>query len=418
MPGHNAKTADAGRREGSLIPMRSYEPPQVDDRAAHRRQRYRRRSVAQTWDVRAARRKAGLDPNGNGGWVKASRRAFCGRARSIGSVAVKVTNDEHGSRAHFSGVQHCGSVWACPVCAPIIRRERAEEITEAARRHLAGGGGIAMVTFTLRHSRIDSLSGLMRLLCDAYQDMSRSRAFRDWRADSGQHGSIAATEITYGLNGWHPHRHVLMLFDRPVTREDEAAIRDELFDMWSHAVDRCGGRTVSRDAFDVRAVTRGEEQVAAYVTKTVKGVDGIGAEVSLADVKAGRADGSINPFQLLDLGTPEAEKLWDEYAEATKGRSAIRWSRGLRDDLGLGVEKTDEEIVDEAERMGDVRLLVAPAVFNRAVRSYRVACAVLEAAERGELARIYADLGGRWHQTPLPGGRSVTMLCDEVASAA
>ena len=275
-----------------------------------------------------------------------------------------------------------------------------------------------MVTFTLRHSRIDSLSGLMRLLCDAYQDMSRSRAFRDWRADSGQHGSIAATEITYGLNGWHPHRHVLMLFDRPVTREDEAAIRDELFDMWSHAVDRCGGRTVSRDAFDVRAVTRGEEQVAAYVTKTVKGVDGIGAEVSLADVKAGRADGSINPFQLLDLGTPEAEKLWDEYAEATKGRSAIRWSRGLRDDLGLGVEKTDEEIVDEAERMGDVRLLVAPAVFNRAVRSYRVACAVLEAAERGELARICADLGGRWHQTPLPGGRSVTMLCDEVASAA
>lgn len=418
MPGHNAKTADAGCREGSLIPMRSYEPLQVDDRVAHRRQRYRRRSVAQTWDVRAARRKAGLDPNGNGGWVKASRRAFCGRARSIGSVAVKVTNDEHGSRAHFSGVQHCGSVWACPVCAPIIRRERAEEITEAARRHLASGGGIAMVTFTLRHSRIDSLSGLMRLLCDAYQDMSRSRAFRDWRADSGQRGSIAATEITYGLNGWHPHRHVLMLFDRPVTREDEAAIGDELFDMWSHAVDRCGGRTVSRDAFDVRAVTRGEEQVAAYVTKTVKGVDGIGAEVSLADVKAGRADGSINPFQLLDLGTPEAEKLWDEYAEATKGRSAIRWSRGLRDDLGMGVEKTDEEIVDEAERMGDVRLLVAPAVFNRAVRSYRVACAVLEAAERGELACICADLGGRWHQTLLPGGRSVTMLCDEVASAA
>lgn len=416
-----AKSVMTGQGEAqrvSLIPMRTYEPLQVDDRVAHRRQRYRRRSVAQTWDVRAARRKAGLDPNGNGGWVKASRRAFCGRARSIGSVAVKVTNDEHGSRAHFSGVQHCGSVWACPVCAPIIRRERAEEITEAARRHLASGGGIAMVTFTLRHSRIDSLSGLMRLLCDAYQDMSRSRAFRDWRADSGQRGSIAATEITYGLNGWHPHRHVLMLFDRPVTREDEAAIRDELFDMWSHAVDRCGGRTVSREAFDVRAVTRGEEQVASYVTKTIKGVDGIGAEVSLADVKAGRAAGSINPFQLLDLGTPEAEKLWDEYAEATKGRSAIRWSRGLRDDLGMGVEKTDEEIVDEAERMGDVRLLVAPAVFNRAVRSYRVACAVLEAAERGELAWICADLGGRWHQTPLPGGRSVTMLCDEVASAA
>lgn len=421
MPGHNAKTADAGCREGSLIPMRTYEPPQVSARAEHRRERYRRRAVAQRRDVRAARAAAGLDPYGSDGWAKPSRRAFCGRARSIGSVAVKVRHDEAGSHAHFSGVQHCGSVWACPVCAPIIRRERAEEITEAARRHLASGGGIAMVTFTLRHSRIDSLSVLMRLLCDAYQDMSRSRAFRDWRADSGQRGSITATEITYGVAGWHPHRHVLMLFDRPVTREDEAAVRDELFDMWSHAVDRCGGRTVSRDAFDVRAVTRGEEQVASYVTKTIKGVDGIGAEVSLADVKAGRAAGSINPFQLLDVETAEAERLWNEYADATKGRSAIRWSRGLRDALGMGRERTDEEIVDELERVGEVRVLIAPSLFNRVARDYRTACEVLEAAERGDAGFIRRKFGGAGYPTRLPDGRTVAMLCDgceDVAEAA
>lgn len=421
MPGHNAKTADAGCREGSLIPMRSYEPLQVSARAEHRRERYRRRAVAQRRDVRAARAAAGLDPYGSDGWAKPSRRAFCGRARSIGSVAVKVRHDEAGSHAHFSGVQHCGSVWACPVCAPIIRRERAEEITEAARRHLASGGGIAMVTFTLRHSRIDSLSVLMRLLCDAYQDMSRSRAFRDWRADSGQRGSITATEITYGVAGWHPHRHVLMLFDRPVTREDEAAVRDELFDMWSHAVDRCGGRTVSRDAFDVRAVTRGEEQVASYVTKTIKGVDGIGAEVSLADVKAGRAAGSINPFQLLDVETAEAERLWNEYADATKGRSAIRWSRGLRDALGMGRERTDEEIVDELERVGEVRVLIAPSLFNRVARDYRTACEVLEAAERGDAGFIRRKFGGAGYPTRLPDGRTVAMLCDgceDVAEAA
>lgn len=404
-----------------MIPMRSYEPPQVSPRAEHRRERYRRRAVAQRRDVRAARAAAGLDPYGSDGWAKPSRRAFCGRARSIGSVAVKVRHDEAGSHAHFSGVQHCGSVWACPVCAPIIRRERAEEITEAARRHLASGGGIAMVTFTLRHSRIDSLSVLMRLLCDAYQDMSRSRAFRDWRADSGQRGSITATEITYGVAGWHPHRHVLMLFDRPVTREDEAAIRDELFDMWSHAVDRCGGRTVSRDAFDVRAVTRGEEQVASYVTKTIKGVDGIGAEVSLADVKAGRAAGSINPFQLLDVETAEAERLWNEYADATKGRSAIRWSRGLRDALGMGRERTDEEIVDELERVGEVRVLIAPSLFNRVARDYRTACEVLEAAERGDAGFIRRKFGGAGYPTRLPDGRTVAMLCDgceDVAEAA
>lgn len=421
MPGHNAKTADAGCREGSLIPMRSYEPLQVDDRVAHRRQRYRRRAVAQRRDVRAARAAAGLDPYGTDGWAKPSRRAFCGRARSIGSVAVKVRHDEAGSHAHFSGIQHCGSVWACPVCAPIIRRERAEEITEGARRHIATGGGIAMVTFTIRHSRVDGLRDSMRVLADAYSDMSRSRAFRDWKDERGMVGYITATEITYGMNGWHPHRHVLMLFSRPISHDDERFLRGELFAMWSHAVERAGGETVSREAFDVRAVTRGEEQVASYVTKTIKGVDGIGAEVSLADVKAGRAAGSINPFQLLDVETAEAERLWNEYADATKGRSAIRWSRGLRDALGMGRERTDEEIVDELERVGEVRVLISPSFFNRVVRDYRTACEVLEAAERGDAGFIRRKFGGVGYPTRLPDGRTVAMLCDgceDIAEAA
>lgn len=419
-----AKSVMTGQGEAqraSLIPMRSYEPPQVSTRAEHRRERYRRRAVAQRRDVRAARAAAGLDPYGTDGWAKPSRRAFCGRARSIGSVAVKVRHDEDGSHAHFSGVQHCGSVWACPVCAPIIRRERAEEITEGARRHIATGGGIAMVTFTIRHSRVDGLRDSMRVLADAYSDMSRSRAFRDWKDERGMVGYITATEITYGMNGWHPHRHVLMLFDRPVSHEQEMALQGELFAMWSHAVERAGGETVSREAFDVRAVTRGEEQVASYVTKTIKGVDGIGAEVSLADVKAGRAAGSINPFQLLDVETAEAERLWNEYADATKGRSAIRWSRGLRDALGMGRERTDEEIVDELERVGEVRVLISPSLFNRVARDYRTACEVLEAAERGDAGFIRRKFGGAGYPTRLPDGRTVAMLCDgceDVAEAA
>ena len=263
-----------------------------------------------------------------------------------------------------------------------------------------------MVTFTIRHSRVDGLRDSMRVLADAYSDMSRSRAFRDWKAERGMVGYIVATEVTFGQNGWHPHRHVLMLFDRPVSHEQERALQGELFAMWSHAVERSGGETVSREAFDVRAVTSGEEQVAAYVTKTVKGVEGIGKEVSLADVKAGRASGSINPFQLLDVETPEAETLWNEYAEATKGRSAIRWSRGLRDALGMGREKTDQEIVDELEQMGEVRLLIAPSLFNRSVRSYRSACLILEAAERGDYGYIRRALGGSGYPTTLPDGHT------------
>ncbi|WP_165174007.1 protein rep [Adlercreutzia sp. ZJ242] len=412
------RTATAEPQRGSLIPLRTYEPPQVSERAEHRRERYRRRAVAQRREIRQARAAADLDPDGKDGFAKPSRRVWCGRARTFGSVAVKVRHDEGGSHAHFSGVQHCGSVWACPVCAPIIRRERADEITEGARRHIAMGGGIAMVTFTIRHSRADGLSDSMQVLADAYSDMSRSRAFRGWKAERGMIGHITSTEITYGVNGWHPHRHVLMLFSRPVSHEQERVLQGELFAMWSHAVERSGGETVSREAFDVRAVTSGEEQVASYVTKTVKGVEGIGKEVSLADVKAGRASGSINPFQLLDVETLDAERLWNEYADATKGRSAIRWSRGLRDALGMGREKTDQEIVDEMERIGEIQLLIAPSLFNRSVRSYRSACLILEAAERGDYGYIRRTLGGSGYTITLPDGHTVAMMCDYMTEAA
>lgn len=398
-------------QQGSLITLRTYEPPQVSKRNEYRRERYRRRSVAQKRDIRAARKEIGLDPNGNDGFAKPSRRAWCGKPRRFGSVAIKIQETENGKHAHFSGVQHCGSIWACPVCSPIIRRERAAEITEAARRHLASGGGLAMVTFTIRHSRANALLDSMQVLTEAYADMSRSRAFREWKSERGMCGYIVATEITYGKNGWHPHRHVLMLFDQPISHEMESSLRSELFTMWSHAVERSGGETVSYEAFDVQVVTRGEEQVSSYITKTIKGVDGIGAEFSLADVKAGRADGSINPFQLLDIETPEAEALWNEYVAATKGRSAIRWSRGLRDLLGMGRERSDEEIVDELEQTGEACLLISNELFYRVVRRHETACNLLEAAERGDFEYIRRVLGGRGYPVTLSGGNEVMMVC-------
>lgn len=391
----------------------------------HRRDRFRRREVAHRREFRRARREANLDPGTSDGWAKPSRRAYCGHSRESGSVSLKVADGERGRRAHFSGVQHCGSVFACPVCAPIIRRERAKEIEEGVRRHVGRGGGVAMVTFTLRHVRADSLRGLLDVLARAYGSMTRSRAFKKWRAERGLVGFIAALEITYGKNGWHPHRHVLMLFDRPVSHADEAELREELFAMWEHAVGNVGGGTLSADAFDVRAVTRGEEEVASYITKTEKGIEGIGREISLADVKAGRAEGSVNPFQLLDVDTPEAEGLWNEYVDATKGRSAIRWSRGLRDALGMGRERTDEEIAEDLDARGEVVALVDRELFERSVaRDHVRACLVLEAAERGDLEsvrRLLYEGDGRAGfdvVVTLEDGRRVPMICADLAGAA
>lgn len=403
---HKAVSVGTGERSGrTLITLRTYEPPQVDALNEHRRERYRRRAVAQMRDLRSARAEAGLDPNGSEGWAKPSRRFWCGKARPFGSVGIKVRETENGPRAHFSGVQHCGSVWCCPTCAPVIRRERGEEVAEGMRRHVANGGGAVFVTYTVRHAISDSLADSKRTLLDAYSDMARSRAFRSWRDGAGMVGSIISTETTYGRHGWHFHRHVVYLLDHEVGEAEAGLMAGELFSMWEHAVDRAGGRTVSRDAFDLRPIGRGTERLAAYVSKISSGIEGLGREVALADVKSGRATGSVAPFQLLDIQTPEAERLWDEYAKAMRGVSSVRWSRGLRDRLGMGKERTDREIVEELERLGESRAMVSPSLFNRRVaRRHEVACRLLEAVERGDAAEAERIIGGRAYVVNLQTG--------------
>lgn len=403
--------AGSNRRDGSLIPLRNCEPSQLDVRSGYRRERYRRRHVAQMRDLRASRKAAGLDPNGSEGYAKPSRRFWCGKARAVGSVSVKVRQTESGPHAHFSGAQHCGSVWACPVCAPIIRRERADEVAEGMGRHVAAGGGAVFATFTVRHTASDSLADVKRTLSDAYAGMARSRAFREWKDAEGFAGSITATEVTYGANGWHVHRHIVYLFEHAVSDAEALAMGDELFGMWSHEVERAGGRTVSREAFDVRAIGRGTEDVARYVTKVSAGIEGLGREVALSDVKRGRVAGSVAPFQLLDVETPEAEALWFEYVTAMKGTASLRWSRGLRDRLGMSHERSDQEIVDELERTGEVSAVVSRELFDlRLSRDHVSACRVLEAAERGDWRSVAEIVGGSPGSMVLPDGRGVPLF--------
>lgn len=369
-------------REAGLITLRTLGTPQVDARDAYRRERMRRRARAQRWEVRAARREAGLDPNGHDGFVKTSRRCYCGKPmRGVGGVSVKL----HDERAHLSGVAHCGSVWACPTCSPIIRRERAAEIAEGLGRHMESGGGALFVTLTVRHGLRDALRDTMDVLRDAWDRCNRSRSFKALKDELGVVGYVVAQEITYGRHGWHAHRHYAFLTDRPVEDGAVASAKARFYACWAAAVGAVGGSTTF-DAFDLRPVDGGAEQIGRYVTKISTGVEGLGREVALADVKAGRASGSVTPFQLLDLDGPEAEALWGEYVAATKGRAAIRWSRGLRDRLGMSRERSDEEIVEDADALGEVELTIDVDLYvERVASSHEVMAGLLEAVERHDL---------------------------------
>ena len=69
----------------------------------------------------------------------------CGRVLLSGPPVAALAAD---GAAHFRGLETCGSVTACPVCAANVRQTRAEEIDAALGRHLAGGGGAVFLTLT------------------------------------------------------------------------------------------------------------------------------------------------------------------------------------------------------------------------------------------------------------------------------
>jgi hypothetical protein len=127
-------------------------------------------------------------------------------------------------------------------------------------------------------------------------------------------------------------------------------------------------------------------QLAAYVTKVQDGGDGrgLGNEISRSDLKRGRWS-SRTPFRILaDFGSEgylTDLELWQEFEQATVGKSALRWSRGLRRLLLPDVdEKTDEEIAAE-EMGGDDLAVLLPSTWYRICDIPGAESAVLDAVE-------------------------------------
>lgn len=302
-----------------------------------------------------------------------------------------------------AGVVRCASVHVCPVCAPKIRNGRAQEINEAGLKHLGNGGGMLFVTLTVPHSRLDRLSVLLDAVGEAWKGVTRSRFWRDLGEDEGlliperspAVGVIRSTEITHGVNGWHPHLHNLLFFDLPVTPTFVEWFTERLREEWAHQVVRSGlGVPSDAHGVDVRLVDS-VDNLSTYVA----GVDGSRFDLELArgDLKHSRRVGSRTPFgilsDLVEFGDTADRGLWWEYEAATKGRTVIHWSHRLKAFFGIGAQ-TDTEL-SESET-GFVAVASLPtAVWRRVVaaRAVPTLLDVVELHDSGELTRFLCSIG-------------------------
>lgn len=290
--------------------------------------------------------------------------------------------------AHVTGVARCASPWSCPICAPIIREQRASEIDLAIGSWLVTGHGAQLLTITLPHHRSDALAPRLSAVATSLGYIHEGAAWKRRRDRLGIVGSIRALEVTWGwVNGWHPHAHALVLSERPWTPQERSDYRQHAYDRWER---RCAsegfGAPSWRHGIDVRAVTAAGE-LSTYLTK-VEGGWGIGRELARSDTK--RSAKGLAPVEILrefvDTGDVTMLRLWGEYELATFGQRSLVWSRGLRDRLGVGQEQSDEELA--AQELSGQEVYgedIARDLWQRAIKSGTTGALLSHAEDQARL---------------------------------
>lgn len=310
---------------------------------------------------------------------KLRRVRGCGRTvRDKNGVGVRLGPREGGGMvAGFSGLATCGSVWVCPVCSAKIAAHRQGEIQAALAAWVAGGGRVAMTTFTIRHNKRHPLAQLWPAISDAWHAVSSGDA---WNIEQEMFGvvmervvrtgknkgklvsakrirTIRVIEVTNGANGWHIHVHSLLLLRNDVNPLDVELLGDQMFMRWRDSVTRAGLPAPSW-SHGIDAKLLGGDQVDVdladyFVKATYDGRDiasSASMEVARGDLKSARGD-NRTPFQILEsvvaVGDADDLDTWHEWEAASKGRRQVAWSVGLRAELlAAAVELSDEEVAD------------------------------------------------------------------------
>ncbi len=333
------------------------------------------------------------------------RVGLCRTVRTAPTVQLcsRVKPDGSG-RLVIRGIATCGSVHSCPQCAAVILSKRADELKTALDNHEREK--VAIATFTLRHHHGIPLRVLRTLLGRAYSEMWAGKTGQRLKARLRMVGHVRAAEQTYGKNGWHPHLHCLLFFDKPPGQDWVKLLSDR----WKQVVEQIHGRieralsmglreydwhaerwrpttddelNAQREKLarllgaknarkehlrsDVEAFAKGFARMGSLSSVLPDDEHGVQAEVISSKEKTAfylakmgcelsgilnkdAKPGHFTHWQLGQMaanGEEWAALLWREHAEAMMGARQLTWSRGLRELLGLMPERPDAEIAAE-----------------------------------------------------------------------
>lgn len=275
------------------------------------------------------------------------------RVRNCGRAPVSVVSGasirSRGLLSGYAGLQHCGSVWICPVCAARILVHRALEIGAVLGEAVRQGHSLGFVTLTMRHDRGQDLDLLWSA---AQRGWQRAISGKGW-ASAGLAGWVRVWEITYGRNGWHVHVHLVLVLPSGATEVDLDALASGMFRRWSGGVQAAGLRAPLRQGQDwhIAAGVNAGDQLGEYLAKTVETVDvaaGLGLELTHGQPGRSRQGlGTLPVWTVLDESRETGEiGRWREWEKVSKGKRQVGWSRHIRERFAASIEElSDDEIV-------------------------------------------------------------------------
>ena len=271
--------------------------------------------------------------------------------------------DDYGkAMAKVEGVCHDHSVHFCPMCSFKIAIGRALQIATITDRALSEGYALYHMVLTMRHSKYDTFEELMDEMSEAKRFFWRSRAVREIYKENWEY-RIDTLEMMFGFddmngeggNGLHEHYHITLIGKPGI---DCAELQPKLEKLWIKSLGgkgKAGGVALKLKPWET-------DDLAHYLTKlpTVSFEMAMGAQTKhdyktdqKEDEKKGEHFGFFHVVRVAMKYKglrPLLEPLIRAYYFATKGKSLIRFSRGLLQRFGLK-DKTDDELAEDGGKV-------------------------------------------------------------------
>ena len=279
------------------------------------------------------------------------RTQHCFYNRVDKNDGVGVTFNKFRNKANYTNVMRCANAWGCPVCAAIISEHRKCEVKEAMDWWKKQGGSVLLLTLTVPHYSDTDIKQLKKDLKKAYGKFFKGvRASKDMFERWQIKHYISCFEITHGINGFHPHYHILLFVPYAVGIRSHIGMEQDMYAVWKDCCTKSGlDEPSEKHGLHLQA----GNDAANYVAKW-----GLEHEMTKGHVKKGKKE-SRTPFDILrsydESGDEKEANLFRLYYFAFKGTRQLNWSKGLKKLSSNGQEeKTDQEIVDDTDNVAEM----------------------------------------------------------------